>query len=507
MKHIKSIHPEIYSYKSNRMNFIINSKIASKLSILFNPLRPFFGVICFVLFIALFSIVPLNGQIICKGCIANLPSYDKSKISIEQWTDDNWIETDTVSLTSNKAFTFKLSNTHVQARIRIWGQNIKWVDFIVPHNTPLDTLLDFGAIDYNMMKGGVAKVTGKENEAYYKLMTAYKKFRVFKDSLLLTYSATAADIDAKNKRIVSEQLQFNQYANEIKRSYKGTYAADVLTKVLYRPLKSDYLTDEKIKALSDKEFDRLHYLDQLPFYDKRILYHNAFIKAVIAYADLYSKTDTTDLHLFIDRLMSKRQGNDEVDSWIYRNLLFKFVNNKDEVSLSYLLTTYTDDCTTEANSNDLSVSNLLKSLKNCEVGRAAFNAQLPDENAQNLNLADIAAKNKLTLLFFWRSDCSHCREFEPELAKIYSKYKPLGLEVIGISMDINEASWRKYLKANPMSWINLHLATMDQRSLIKNNYPVPATPTLISVDQHFIVKNRLVPRATLEKYLDQELVK
>ncbi|HMG16328.1 MAG TPA: thioredoxin family protein [Saprospiraceae bacterium] len=447
----------------------------------------------------------MNAQISCKGIIQNIPSNTKSKISIEQWTDDIWMETDTVSLAADNSFNIKIVNTHIQARIRMWGQNIKWVDFIIPQNSPGDSVLDFGIIDYNAMRGGVAKLKDRENVAYYKLTSANRKFKLFRDSLLLSYSPTDSDLLKKNERIYNLLLLFNQVCKEIRHDYKGTYTAEVISKIVYHPVKMDYPDNEKLKSISDKEFDRQYFLDQLPFYDKRILSHNSFIKAIINYADLYAKNDTTDVKLFIDRLMNKRQGNDEVDAWIYRNLLFKYVNNRDEVSLSYLLKNYNDDCTAETSSKDQSVSNLLKALKNCEVGRPAFNTQLPDENGQNNELASIAAKAKLTLLFFWRSDCSHCREFEPELVGIYNKYKPLGLEIIGISMDVNEANWKKYLKSNPMRWKNLHMVTLDQRNQIKNNYPVPATPTLIAVDQNFIVKNRLVLRATLEKYLDQEL--
>ena len=63
---------------------------------------------------------------------------------------------------------------------------------------------------------------------------------------------------------------------------------------------------------------------------------------------------------------------------------------------------------------------------------------LPDSIGQTTRLSDIAVNNKLTILFFWRSGCSHCKEYEPELLKLYEKYKAKGLAVVGISIDKEE---------------------------------------------------------------------
>jgi thiol-disulfide isomerase/thioredoxin len=106
---------------------------------------------------------------------------------------------------------------------------------------------------------------------------------------------------------------------------------------------------------------------------------------------------------------------------------------------------------------------------------------------------------------FWRTDCSHCREFEPELEEYYKKYKSAGLEIIGISLDQDEATWKNYLADHPMKWTNLRPSSMDQRMQIVTNFPVPGTPTIIVVDKNFMVKNRMIIRQTIEEYLKEEL--
>jgi len=57
-------------------------------------------------------------------------------------------------------------------------------------------------------------------------------------------------------------------------------------------------------------------------------------------------------------------------------------------------------------------------------------SNLPGPDGQLISLSEVCAKNKLALLPFWRSTCSHCKEFEPVLAELYKKYHPLGVEDI-----------------------------------------------------------------------------
>ena len=455
--------------------------------------------------LTLFSINSLVAQVHCKGRIENLPSNVKKKIAVEYWNDDWWMEMDTISLNADYSFEKSIPNKHLQARFRIWGRANKWIDFIVPQNPDKDYVLDFGIMDFNKMNGGPAKLAGLENEAYFTLMTTTQECQLLNDSLENITSKTNPQVTVFKNKLDESRRILNDNCKKISLTCKGTLTGDVITNLLYNTSKEDLKNDSKDKLYSDEVFDRKHFLDKVPFNDKRVLSHISFIKKLYAYAQLFPKSDSLQLISFVDRLMNKRQGNDEVNAWIFHYLLFKFVNEKDEISLNYLLRSYLDDCAMEEHNTDQSVKTLIAALKNCEVGKTAFKIFLPDTSGNNRSLANIALKNKLTLLFFWRSDCSHCREFEPELVKIYNKYKGLGLEIIGISMDINEASWKKYLLTNPMNWTNLHIATFEQRSQIRNNFPVPSTPTLIAVDKNFTVKSRLINRVALEKYLDQEL--
>jgi len=74
-------------------------------------------------------------------------------------------------------------------------------------------------------------------------------------------------------------------------------------------------------------------------------------------------------------------------------------------------------------------------------------------SGDTVRLSDL--KGKYILLDFWSSSCGPCRGQFKSLRKIYSKYNPKGLEIIGVSGDNNKQKWVDAIKHDSISWINI----------------------------------------------------
>ncbi|MBV6655247.1 MAG: TlpA family protein disulfide reductase, partial [Mameliella sp.] len=77
-----------------------------------------------------------------------------------------------------------------------------------------------------------------------------------------------------------------------------------------------------------------------------------------------------------------------------------------------------------------------------------FSQNNPDGEA--LSLSDF--KGKIVLLDFWASWCGPCRRENPNVVKVYEKYKDKGFEILGISLDRGREKWLQAIEADGLTW-------------------------------------------------------
>jgi thiol-disulfide isomerase/thioredoxin len=86
-------------------------------------------------------------------------------------------------------------------------------------------------------------------------------------------------------------------------------------------------------------------------------------------------------------------------------------------------------------------------------GHMAPDFTLLQANGKPLTLS--ATHGKYVLIDFWASWCVPCRKAIPHLKEVYAKYKSRGFEMISLSADQVDASWKKALDAEKMPWLQV----------------------------------------------------
>lgn len=86
-------------------------------------------------------------------------------------------------------------------------------------------------------------------------------------------------------------------------------------------------------------------------------------------------------------------------------------------------------------------------------GKLAPEISLPDTSGNMVTLSSF--KGKIVLVDFWASWCSPCRKDAPEVVKMYEKYHPKGLEILGVSLDKDRNAWLSGIKDMKLSWIHV----------------------------------------------------
>lgn len=100
-------------------------------------------------------------------------------------------------------------------------------------------------------------------------------------------------------------------------------------------------------------------------------------------------------------------------------------------------------------------------LASCSSGEnarsVAVGKAVPDYRAVSISgdsVSLVAQRGKVVLLNVWATWCHPCRAEIPELLVLYDKYRPRGLELVGVSIDANgsDEAIRSFMKNFRMTY-------------------------------------------------------
>lgn len=104
-------------------------------------------------------------------------------------------------------------------------------------------------------------------------------------------------------------------------------------------------------------------------------------------------------------------------------------------------------------SDPAAVANLKKEME--QVQALAKGGVAPDftqKNPEGEAVSLSSFRGKVVLVDFWASWCGPCRRENPEVVKLYEKYKDQGFEIIGVSLDRKKDRWLQAIEADGLTW-------------------------------------------------------
>ena len=99
-------------------------------------------------------------------------------------------------------------------------------------------------------------------------------------------------------------------------------------------------------------------------------------------------------------------------------------------------------------------------------------------------------KTDYTIMYFWDTDCGHCKTTTPKLLELYNRAKDsLNLDVFAVCLTADSVKWKNYLHEKKLPWINVgnNKANIDFREA----YDIKSSPKIFVLDKNkrIIVKN------------------
>jgi thiol-disulfide isomerase/thioredoxin len=143
-------------------------------------------------------------------------------------------------------------------------------------------------------------------------------------------------------------------------------------------------------------------------------------------------------------------------------------------------------------------------LKPLLIGKIAPNIIVKDKNNQNHALYDVDAD--YTILFFWATDCGHCKKAAPFMVDFAKKYKDKGVTVFAVCTAVMEKGAECWKGAEEKGFDdNLFLNYYDPyiQSRYKTLYDVQTTPQIFILDRKHEILMKRISADQLDKVLEQ----
>jgi peroxiredoxin len=126
-----------------------------------------------------------------------------------------------------------------------------------------------------------------------------------------------------------------------------------------------------------------------------------------------------------------------------------------------------------------SLSEFIAYSKVGSVGTPAIEFTQNDTAGNAVTLSSF--KGKYVLVDFWASWCRPCRAENPNVVKVYNKFKNKNFTVLGVSLDQEKAAWVKAIEKDKLTWT--HVSDLQQwNNAVAQLYRVQSIPQNFLID-------------------------
>jgi len=142
----------------------------------------------------------------------------------------------------------------------------------------------------------------------------------------------------------------------------------------------------------------------------------------------------------------------------------------------------------------------MEKIKALMVGGEAPDFSQKTPEGEELALSDL--RGQVVLLDFWASWCGPCRRENPNVKKLYERYKDEGFTVLGVSLDKDRNRWLAAIEKDGLDWH--HVSDLRGWSnAVAKQYDVHSIPHTLLLDREGKIIGVKLRGPQLEKKLEE----
>lgn len=139
------------------------------------------------------------------------------------------------------------------------------------------------------------------------------------------------------------------------------------------------------------------------------------------------------------------------------------------------------------------------------AGRTEIGAQAPEivlqtPEGESIKLSDF--RGKITMIDFWAAWCKPCRIENPNVVRVYNRFKDKGFEIFGVSLDQSKEKWVEAIAQDGLTWKHGSELKFWQSSFVPT-YNLDGIPMTYLLDENGVIIAKGLRGKQLEDKLEE----
>lgn len=361
-----------------------------------------------------------------------------------------------------------------------------YIEFVVP-NDDQTFAIEF---DTSLASASKNAIGSMDNQAFFEFdkYAAEQgiKMRSLRDQKKVAEEAkNDGEVESLNKQIAQVDKDVDKKRRDLIVKYPTTFTAKLFRSVLDIEIPESLKTDT-----TGKKFDyyREHYWDNIDLNDDGMLRTPVYKNKLEYFMTKLHVQSPDSVIPAIDKLCGRLENNGTDE--LFKYTVWWCTNHFEESKLMCM------DKVLHHMANDYYCAgrcfwaDSALTAKMCEhagkIGPTICGEIAPDMILDDTTFIRKYQLHKIsapvTIVVFWDHQCGHCKKEIPKLVEMYDTLHARGLEVYSVYTKGDWEGWKKYIRKNKLTWINV----MDafNKSTFRKDYNIISTPQVYLLDEN-----------------------